>query len=257
MMQHKTAKFKAEDTLEIPQEVREKIARSAGTPSVIDDPAVNDLQFVSVANSKYAPIKRVGDVVLATLGLVFIAVPLLLIFVIMIIDDPGNVFFSQYRVGLGGRRFRLYKLRTMRHDTPKYLSTSQVDDPDKYITRVGRILRKFSIDELPQLVNVIRGDMSLVGPRPLISDEHEIHELRFKYGVYKVRPGLTGLAQINGRDTVTPAEKVRWDVTYLENFGPWIDLKIVLATIPKIFGGHGVVEGFKPHTTEEQKRMDA
>ena len=125
------------------------------------------------------------------------------------------------------------------------MSTSEVDDPNRYITRIGRILRRLSIDELPQLINVLKGDMSIVGPRPLISAEYQIHDLRMKYGVYKIRPGLTGLAQIHGRDMVAPADKVRWDVRYLEEFGFWTDVKIVLSTIPKVIGGNGVAEGFK------------
>lgn len=248
-------KGQIEEYLEIPQEVQEKIARTGNGPELIADHDVNDLSFVSVAQSKYVIPKRVMDVILSTIGLAVVSIPLLIILAIVYIDDPGKVIFSQYRVGMGGKRFKLYKLRTMRHDTPKYLSTREIEDPNRYITRVGRILRKFSIDELPQLINVIKGDMSLVGPRPLISDEHEIHALRMKYGVYKVRPGLTGFAQIHGRDLVTPADKVRWDVQYLEQFGFWTDIKIVLSTIPKLFGGKGVVEGYKHVPNDEQRRM--
>lgn len=240
-----------EDRLEIPLEVREKIASAKEDCRLIAEHEVCGLEYVSVAGSKYSIPKRFMDIVLSFIGLAMISIPMLLIFLIMYIDDPGTVIFSQYRVGVGGRRFKLYKLRTMRHDTPKYMSTSEVEDPNKYITRVGRILRKFSIDELPQLINVIKGDMNIVGPRPLISDEHEIHDLRMKYGVYKVRPGLTGLAQIHGRDLVRPADKVRWDVCYLENFGFWTDFKIILKTIPKLFGAHGVAEGYKHHTEED------
>ena len=239
-----------EERLEIPLEVQKKIARS-NAERMVSPNAVNDLDFVSITHSKYLIPKRILDVILSLVALLLIAVPMLIVCAIIYLDDPGSVIFSQYRVGRGGRRFKLYKLRTMRHDTPKYMSTSEVDDPSKYITRVGRILRRMSIDELPQLVNILKGDMSIVGPRPLISDEHEIHELRMKFGVYKVRPGLTGLAQIHGRDMVTPADKVRWDVRYLENFGFWTDVKIILSTIPKLFGGNGFAEGFK-HTADEK-----
>ena len=123
------------------------------------------------------------------------------------------------------------------------LSSVQVlshKDPDQYITRCGRFLRKTSLDEIPQLINVLKGDMSLVGPRPLISDEYEIHAMRMRFGVYSLRPGLTGLAQINGRDLVSPEEKVRWDVNYLERCSLWTDLKILLATVPKVFGCVGI-----------------
>ena len=168
----------------------------------IDENTVENFEFVDVINCRYWLFKRMMDIIISLVALFIIAVPMLIVSLIVYIDDPGNVLFVQYRVGMGGRRFKFYKLRTMRQDTPKYMSTSEVDDPDRYITRIGHILRRLSIDELPQLINVLKGDMSIVGPRPLISDEYEIHDLRMKYGVYKIRPGLTGLAQIHGRDMV-------------------------------------------------------
>ena len=131
----------------------------------------------------------------------------------------------------------------MKESTPKYLPTSEVKDPMQYITKLGRFLRKTSLDEIPQLINVLRGDMSLVGPRPLISDEYEIHQMRMRFGVYNVRPGLTGLAQVNGRDAVTPADKVRWDVKYMESFGFKMDMKILFTTVPNVLTRRGVVEG--------------
>lgn len=239
-----------EEHLEIPLEVQEKIAHANGE-KMVSQKDINGLAFVNITRSRYIVPKRIMDVILSLIALLIIAVPMLIVCAIIYLDDPGNVIFSQYRVGKGGRRFKLYKLRTMRCDTPKYMSTSEVDDPSRYITRVGRVLRRMSIDELPQLINILKGDMSIVGPRPLISDEHEIHELRMKFGVYKIRPGLTGLAQIHGRDMVTPADKVRWDVRYLEEFGLWTDIKTILSTIPKLFVGSGFVEGFK-HTDNEE-----
>lgn len=229
---------------DISSEVLKKIA-CANVADSVDAAAVRDLEFVGVTNRRYCVLKRMMDMILALVALFIIAIPMLIVFLIVYIDDPGNVLFVQYRIGLGGRRFKLYKLRTMRRNTPKYMLTSEVDDPDRYITRIGHILRRLSIDELPQLINVLKGDMSLVGPRPLIPNEYEIHDFRMKYGVYKIRPGLTGLAQIHGRDMVAPADKVRWDVRYLEEFGFWTDVKIVLSTVPKVIGGNGVAEGFK------------
>ena len=248
-MQSRGRFVQSDNMLEIPQEVREKMACANGTNQIKEN-EIRDLHFVGVSGCKYMQVKRVLDVIIASTALLLIAVPMLFVFLIMYIDDPGSVIFSQYRVGMGGRRFKLYKLRTMRYDTPKYMSTSEVDDPDRYITRAGRLLRRLSVDELPQLINVIKGDMSIVGPRPLISDEYEIHELRMKFGVYTVRPGLTGFAQIHGRDMVTPSDKVRWDVHYLEEIGFRTDLKIILSTIPKLLGGNGFAEGFK-HTNEQ------
>lgn len=239
------------DKLDIPPEVQKKIACANGV-NLVDEANVSNLEYVSIDNRYYIIFKRMLDVLIALVALLIIAIPMLIVFLIVYIDDPGNVLFAQYRVGMGGRRFKLYKLRTMRQDTPKYMSTSEVDDPSRYITRVGHIFRRLSIDELPQLFNVIKGDMSIVGPRPLISDEYEIHVLRMKLGVYKIRPGLTGLAQIHGRDMTTPAEKVRWDVQYLERFGFRTDVKIVLSTIPKLIGGDGFAEGFR-HSTDENR----
>lgn len=241
------------EKLDIPTEVQKKIACTNGA-NLVDNASISNLEYVRIHNPHYLIFKRLLDIVIASAALLVIAIPMLIVFLIAYLDDPGDVIFAQYRVGMGGRRFRLYKLRTMRQDTPKYMSTSEVDDPSRYITRAGRIFRRLSIDELPQLFNVIRGDMSIVGPRPLISDEYEIHQLRMKCGVYQIRPGLTGLAQIHGRDMTAPADKVRWDVQYLNGFGFWTDVKIVLSTIPKILGGDGFAEGFKHSEGEGSKK---
>lgn len=239
-----------ENKLDISPKFLEKTVCINGVKSVAEN-AVRDIKFVDIMNRQYLVFKRMIDIILSLTALLIIALPMLIVILIVYIDDPGNVIFTQYRVGMGGRRFKLYKLRTMWRDTPKYMSTSEVDDPNRYITRVGHILRRLSIDELPQLINVLKGDMSIVGPRPLISDEHEIHDLRMKFGVYKIRPGLTGLAQIRGRDMVSPADKVHWDVRYLEEFGFWTDVKIVLSTVPKLIGGYGFAEGYKNFTNEK------
>jgi len=212
-------------------------------PEDIDEDALADLCYIDVTGSKYRFLKRAVDIFGAVAALAILLVPFLFVMLLIYVDDPGPVFFRQYRVGLHGKRFRLYKFRSMRINTPKYMSTSELKDPDMFVTRVGRILRKLSIDELPQFINVLFGDMSLVGPRPLISDEYEIHRMRMKYGVYNVRPGITGLAQINGRDTVSPVEKVHWDVKYLQQFGFMMDVKILLVTVPKVLGRSDVVEG--------------
>ena len=204
---------------------------------------IRDLEYVEVGEGGYGYVKRILDICFAALGLAVLLLPLLAVGLLIHIDDPGSAIFSQYRVGRNGKPFKLYKLRTMRADAPKYLSKREMDDPDRYITRIGRILRKTSIDELPQLFNVLRGDMSLVGPRPLIPEEYEIHAMRMRRGVYGVRPGMTGLAQINGRDTVTAADKVRWDVKYIQQFGLRSDVRILLMTIPRILRCAGVIDG--------------
>ena len=232
---------------------------TAGQERLIRETEVADLQRVEISGGLYCVLKRAVDLVASALALLLLAIPMAVIALIIYINDPGKVFFTQKRVGRNGKLFRIIKFRTMRLDAPKYMATSDVEDPKKYLTPLGRTLRKWSLDELPQLINVFKGDMSLVGPRPLIPNEEEIHEMRDRFGVYTVRPGVTGLAQINGRDTISPAEKVRWDVRYLENFGPVLDLKILIATVPKVFGGEGIVEGYGSHGefTESKKSAES
>lgn len=235
-------------SFEVSEEVKLKMEQAEDLHTLISEDTVRDLKRVYITKRGYCKIKRLGDILLSAAGLAVLLIPFLIISAIIYVDDPGSVLFTQYRIGRRGKRFKLFKFRTMKLDTPKYLSTQEVSDPKAYITRVGHFLRKSSLDELPQLINVVKGDMSLVGPRPLIADEYEIHAMRMRFGVYSVRPGVTGLAQIHGRDLVSPADKVRWDVKYLQSFGFWQDVKILLQTIPKIFGGVGVVEGYKQTT---------
>lgn len=192
----------------------------------------------------YKIIKRLLDIMISATSLLVLAVPLTTVAIIIYIDDPGNVIFSQERVGLKGQIFKLYKFRSMKISTPKYLATSEVSNPDSYITNVGHIIRKYSIDELPQLLNVFLGDMSMVGPRPLIAKEKDIHEMRIQQGIYAIKPGITGLAQINGRDTVSPIKKVAWDKKYLDSMGLGTDFKIIFETALKVIRGRDVVEGY-------------
>lgn len=228
---------------EAPEAVLEKIEWDGSLSKWIEAYRLQDLSPAEELPRLYCAAKRFFDVVLSCLALAVLAVPMLVLALAIYIDDPGRVLFTQKRVGRGGRRFRFYKFRTMRADTPHYCPTMELDDPERYMTRLGRFLRRFSLDELPQLLNVLRGDMSLVGPRPLISDEYKVHSVRAYFGVYNVRPGITGLAQINGRDFCPDGEKVRWDVKYLEDFGLWQDLRILLSTVPKVFGAAGVADG--------------
>ena len=227
-------------TFTMAEEVREKIQRVDNLHELISEESVEDLRRVDMTDGSYLAMKRLVDIFFSMLGLVILLIPILIVAAMVYLDDPGEVIFSQNRVGRHGKKFKLYKFRTMKMDTPKYMSTMELKDPDQYITRCGRFLRKTSLDEIPQLINVLKGDMSLVGPRPLISDEYEIHAMRMRFGVYSLRPGLTGLAQINGRDLVSPEEKVRWDVKYLERCSLRTDLKILLATVPKVFGCVGI-----------------
>lgn len=223
---------------------------------MITEEDVSDLKYVDVSGRPYCVFKRLLDILLSAVGILVLLVPMLLVALAVYIDDRGPVIFTQYRVGLNGKRFRLYKFRTMKMSTPQYTSTMDLHDPQQYITRMGRIMRKTSLDEIPQLLNVLKGDMSLIGPRPLISEEYEIHAMRSRFGVYSTRPGVTGLAQINGRDTVSPSEKVHWDVKYLENFGLMMDLRILFNTLPKMFGGDGIAEGYDDPAWKQKPNQD-
>lgn len=224
--------------------VMRKIANARDLHRLISEKEFAGQHPVDISRSRYRVVKRLLDVVISFFSIIILFVPMMVVALAIYIDDPGWVFFHQNRVGMNGRNFKIYKFRSMKKNTPKYLSTAEVGDPEKYITRLGRFLRKSSIDELPQLINVFKGDMSLVGPRPLIADEYEIHAMRLKYGVYAVRPGVTGLAQINGRDTVCPTEKVKWDIRYLQHFGFPMDAKILMLTFLRVIGRSGVVEGY-------------
>lgn len=196
-----------------------------------------------ISKSKYDIVKRWLDIAVSAVALMFLFAPMLLIALAIYLDDPGPVIFSQYRVGRCGKSFLLYKFRTMYRNTPRYVASTDLLHPEACITRFGRFLRRTSLDELPQLFNVLRGDMSLVGPRPMIEQERYIHQLREERGVYAVRPGMTGLAQINGRDLLLPEEKVRYDAIYLEKFGFWQDVSIILGTLPGVVSGEGIIEG--------------
>ncbi|MBQ7383603.1 MAG: sugar transferase [Clostridia bacterium] len=188
----------------------------------------------------YCPIKRLCDLLAAYILLLILYIPMLIIALAIKLTSKGGVIFRQIRVGKDGVRFVCYKFRTMRSDAPSQLSTAEFTDADKYITAVGRFLRKTSLDELPQLFNVLNGDMSIVGPRPLIPSESEVHKRRSELGVYSVRPGITGLAQVCGRDTVSDGEKVRYDAEYTENLGALTDMKIILLTFFKVCSCEGV-----------------
>lgn len=213
-----------------------KIRSTSVCRAQISEEDVRDLEYIDVRGRHYNVVKRTLDVIFSALGLLVFLIPLVVILLVVYIDDPGKVIFSQKRVGRNGNCFQMYKIRTMRMDTPKYVAQNDLRNRKRHVTRVGRVLRKLSLDEIPQLFNVLRGDMSLVGPRPLIQNEADIHEMRSRFGVYNLRPGITGLAQINGRGALSPVEKVRWDVKYLENFGFKEDVRVLSITLPKVIG---------------------
>lgn len=227
---------------EFTHEVFEKIQSADNLHILIPEDNVRDLEYVDVSGKIYCRIKRLFDIFVSLLALIVFLIPMMIIALAVYADNPGKVIFSQYRVGLHGKRFKIYKFRTMKWQTPKYLATAELDNPDEYITKLGHFLRKSSLDEIPQLINVLKGDMSLIGPRPLISDEYEMHIMRTRFGVYNIRPGITGLAQVNGRDLMKTEEKIHWDVRYLREFGLKTDLGVLLTTIPYVLEKKGVKE---------------
>lgn len=171
--------------------------------------------------------------------------PLFLIIAIFIkLESKGPVFFKQERVGKDNMNFMIYKFRSMRTDTPD-VATHLLDDPEIFITKVGKFLRKTSLDELPQFINIIKGEMLFVGPRPALYNQYDLNELRTEQGVHKLLPGVTGWAQVNGRDELEIPEKVEFDRQYLEYRSVILDIKIVIMTGIKVFKKEGIVEGSK------------
>ena len=190
----------------------------------------------------YRFFKRLLDVIFAYMLLLMCYLPMILIAILIKIDDGGPVIFKQIRIGMRGKSFVCYKFRTMRTDAPSELSTSEFTNANEYITRIGVFLRKTSLDELPQLFNILIGEMSFVGPRPLIKNEYEIHNARKKYGVYSVRPGLTGLAQVCGRDKLSDLRKAECDAVYVTNMSFVSDLNIMVSTVIKVIKREGNAE---------------
>ncbi len=178
--------------------------------------------------------KRGLDFIFALLLLIFMSFPMLVAAVAIRAESRGGALFRQERIGMGGKPFICYKFRTMYEHAPHRVPSAALVEKEKYITRVGRFLRKTSFDELPQLFNVLKGEMSIVGPRPLIGEESEIHKRRLDGGVYSLRPGITGMAQINGRDSLNNEEKYSRDRYYLENIGARLDFKIICSTFGSI-----------------------
>lgn len=193
--------------------------------------------------SMYMVIKRLIDIVLSFIGIVILS-PVFLILIIMIkLDSKGPVLFKQKRVGMYKTHFNILKFRSMRIDTPKDMPTHLLDDPEKWLTKTGKVLRKTSLDELPQIINILKGEMSIIGPRPALWNQYDLIEERDKYGANDVPVGLTGWAQINGRDEISIEDKARFDGEYVEKSGLMMDLKCFFGTISKVISSEGYVEG--------------
>lgn len=193
--------------------------------------------------SRYVAWKKFIDLFLSLSGVTFLSPLFLFIMLVIKLDSKGPVFFRQKRVGIHKKHFYILKFRTMRIDTPKDVPTHLLTDPEQYITKVGKFLRKTSLDELPQILNILKGDMSIIGPRPALWNQYDLIEERDKYGANDVMPGLTGWAQINGRDELEIPVKARLDGEYVEKMSFFFDVKCFIGTILSVMKHEGVVEG--------------
>lgn len=191
----------------------------------------------------YPVIKRILDFTVSFFGLLVLSPLFLMIMLFIRLTSDGPVFFMQERVGIHKNRFMVYKFRTMRTDTPKDTPTHLLENPEDYITPVGRFLRKTSLDELPQLINIIKGEMSVIGPRPALWNQDDLVAERELYGANDVLPGLSGWAQINGRDELPIEIKARLDGEYIERFGLAFDIKCFIGTIKAVLRKDGIIEG--------------
>ena len=201
----------------------------------------------------YKVVKMTADRVLALLGLIILS-PLFLVLMLAIrLDSKGPVFFRQKRIGIHKKNFMILKFRTMRIDTPKDMPTHLLANPQQYITKVGRFLRKTSLDELPQIINILKGDMAVVGPRPALWNQYDLIAERDKYGANDILPGLTGWAQINGRDELPIEVKAKLDGEYVRKMGLGMDLRCILGTVVSVARQDGVVEGGTGELEREKK----
>lgn len=188
-------------------------------------------------------VKRILDFLISSIGFIVLSVFFVILCLLIKITSPGPVFFKQKRVGIHKSYFNILKFRTMRIDTPHDVPTHMLKDPDQYITPVGKFLRKTSLDELPQLINIIKGDMSIIGPRPALWNQYDLIEERDKYGANDVMPGLTGWAQVNGRDELEIEYKAKLDGEYVKRQSFLFDCKCFFMTITSVLKHEGVVEG--------------
>jgi len=198
--------------------------------------------------------KRVLDTVISFLGLVLLSPVFLILILAIKADSKGPILFKQKRVGIHKSHFYIYKFRTMRIDTPKDVPTHLLENPEQYITKAGHFLRKTSLDELPQIINILKGDMALVGPRPALWNQFDLIGERDKYGANDILPGLTGWAQINGRDELEIEEKAKLDGEYVKRMGFWFDLKCIVRTMTSVWRHEGVVEGGTGTLHEKERK---
>lgn len=197
--------------------------------------------------------KRILDFIFSIVLVIVFSPIFILLTLIIKLTSKGSVIFKQRRIGKKNKEFLIYKFRTMYIDAPKNMPTHLLENPDRYITPIGKFLRKTSLDELPQLFNIIKGEMSFVGPRPALYNQYDLIALRDEFDVNSVRPGVTGWAQVNGRDELDIPAKVEYDRYYVEHMSLWLDFKIVFMTAFNVMLGKGVVEGKQIQNKEQVK----
>ncbi len=205
--------------------------------------ALSPRSYRSKTDNAYSSFKRFLDIAFSLLMIVFLAPVFVIVSIVVAIDTKGSPLFVQERMGRFSIPFKIYKFRSMSAQAPANVATHKLENAEQYISRVGKLIRKTSLDELPQLFNVLKGDMSFVGPRPVVLTERDLLRLRRRNGADRVRPGITGLAQVSGRDTVTIREKARLDAQYATSYSLKSDLSILFKTVKQVVVSEGIVEG--------------
>ena len=200
-------------------------------------------EYLSIRQRIYLPFKRFGDILCSFFAITVFSLLYIVLAILVKCSSKGPVFFKQKRIGKNKKTFYILKFRTMRIDTPKDVPTHMLENPDAYITKIGKFLRKTSLDEIPQAFNIFAGHMSVVGPRPALWNQDDLIAERDKYNANNIRPGLSGWAQCNGRDTLPIFEKAKLDGEYIKRFNIWFDIKIIFMTIFQAFRGKDEVEG--------------
>lgn len=194
-------------------------------------------------DNAYSPFKRFLDIIVSLIAIFILSPIMAAVAIVVAIDTKGSPIFVQERMGRYSIPFRIYKFRSMSAHAPANVATHKLENADQYISRVGHFIRKTSLDELPQLINVLKGDMSFVGPRPVVLSERDLIRMRHRNGADRVRPGITGLAQVSGRDTVTVREKARYDAQYAKSYSLRADFSILFKTAKQVVVSEGIVEG--------------
>lgn len=200
----------------------------------------------------YFYVKIILDRVTALIALLLLSPLFILISVLIKLDSKGPVFFRQRRIGLRKKEFEIFKFRTMKTDTPKNMPTHLLSNPQQYITRLGSFLRKSSLDELPQLLNIFKGDMSIVGPRPALWNQSDLISARDEFLANDIYPGLTGWAQVNGRDELPIEVKAAYDGEYVKKMSLLFDLKVIIKTVTSVAASKGIVEGSNETTVQSK-----